>query len=69
MREESNPYTSCQGAELKEGSISHKAGSLDHIPEGYGIGLQNIHRKKAPMSQKSKPSKTTTFQGRKIKGH
>lgn len=70
VREESNPYTSCQGAELKEGSISHKAGSLDHMPEGFGIDLQNIYRKKKPtMSQKTKPSKTTTLQGRKIKGH
>lgn len=43
--EEQNPYISCQGAVVKEGSISHKAGSLGLVPEGYGIGLQNVYRK------------------------
>lgn len=56
VREESNPYTSCQGAELKEGSISHKAGSLDHVPEGFGTGLQNVYRKKQ-CHKKPNPAK------------
>lgn len=43
---ESNPYPSCQGAALKGGHVSHTAGSLHLVPEGYGIGLQNVYRKK-----------------------
>lgn len=55
--EESNPYTSCQGAVLKEGSISHKAGSLGLVPEGYGTGLQNVYRKNKHHHKKTNPAK------------
>lgn len=53
-----------------EGSISHKAGSLDHRPEGFGIGLQNVYRKKNKKTKKKCHKKTnpTTLQDRKIKG-
>lgn len=68
VREESNPYTSCQGAELKEGSISHKAGSLDHMPEGFGIDLQNIYRKKTQQCHKKpNPAKQQLCKAGKLK--
>lgn len=66
MREESSPYISCQGAELKEGSISHKAGSLDRMPEGFGIGLQNVYRKKQ-CHKNPNPAKEELFKARKLK--
>lgn len=55
--EESNPYTSCQGAVLKEGSISHTDGSLGLVPEGYGIGLQKLYRKNKQHHRKPNPAK------------
>lgn len=69
--EESNTYTSCQGAVLKEGGVSRKASSLGLVPVGYGIDLQNVHNKNKQHQKKPNPAKEKqlTSQGRKTKDH
>lgn len=57
-----NPYTFCQRAVVKEGSISREAGSRGLAPEGYGTGLQNVYNKIKQQHKKKypKPSKRNT---------
>lgn len=39
-----NPYASCPGAVLKGGCVSHRDGSLHHMPEGCKTSLQNKYK-------------------------